>query len=155
MCGITSACIGPTFYGARPIDLRIIFHLDRWLGFVGMIRTDRSDLISKVSTITITSYISLAFGSINLEPSKGFCLASISQACQVMTPHAFTITNSALELQSRDIFSGSVRLVFLASELLQTSLRGWAMVLLSRCYTLSSSFKFLEAQRRQVSWSVA
>ena len=115
MYGLASASIGPVSYGARPIDLPIIFLLGCLLGFMRLILADKNELyanIFEISTTIMTSFISRAFGSIDLGLGKGFCFASISQASLVMILPGFTITNSALELQSRNIVSGSVRLVY-------------------------------------------
>lgn len=113
--GLASACIGPVSYGARPIDLPIIFLLGSLLGFMQLILAQKSELYAHVfelSIATLTAFIARAFGSIPLEPSARFCFSAICQAPLVMILPGFTITSSALELQSKNIVSGSVRLVY-------------------------------------------
>jgi uncharacterized membrane protein YjjP (DUF1212 family) len=115
MYGLASACIGPVSYGARPIDLPIIFLLGSLLGFMQLILADKSELyrhVFEISTAILTSFLARAFGSIHLGPSRTFCFSAISQACLVLILPGFTITNSALELQSKNMVSGSVRMVY-------------------------------------------
>ena len=115
MYGLASACIGPVSYGARPIDLPIIFLLGSLLGFMQLILAHNSELyahIFEISATILTAFLSRAFGSIHSGPSRSFCFSAISQACLVMILPGFTITNSALELQSKNIVSGSVRMVY-------------------------------------------
>ena len=115
MYGLASACIGPVSYEARPIDLPIIFLLGSLLGFMQLILANKSELyrhVFEISTSILTSFLARAFGSIRLGPDRIFCFSAISQACLVMILPGFTITNSALELQSKNMVSGSVRMVY-------------------------------------------
>lgn len=115
MYGLASACIGPVSFGARPIDLPIIFLLGSLLGFMQLILAHNSELYEHVFEIfatILTSFLSRAFGSIHSGPRRIFCFSSISQSCLVTILPGFTITNSALELQSRNIVSVSVRMVY-------------------------------------------
>ncbi|KAB5527993.1 hypothetical protein GE09DRAFT_1149893 [Coniochaeta sp. 2T2.1] len=113
--GLASAAIGPVSYGARPIDLPIIFMLGSLLGFMQLILATKSQLYAHVFEISIavlTSFIARALGSISLAPDFRFCFAAICQAPLVMIVPGFAITNSALELQSKNMVSGSVRMVY-------------------------------------------
>lgn len=115
MYGLASACIGPVSFGARPIDLPIIFLLGSMLGFMELIVAHKSELyahIFEISSAILTSFLARAFGSIHSGPGRGFCFSAISQASLVLILPGFTITNSALELQSKNIVSGSVRMVY-------------------------------------------
>lgn len=73
----------------------------------------RSDLYAHVFEITATilsSFLGRAFGSI--KHGDLFCFSAISQASIVLVLPGFTITTGALELQSKNIVSGSVRIVY-------------------------------------------
>ena len=115
MYGLASACIGPVSFGARPIDLPMIFLLGCLLGFMKLILPDKSELyrhVFEISTSILTSFLARAFGSIHLGSSRTFCFSAMCQASLVMILPGFTITNSALELQSKNMVSGSVRMVY-------------------------------------------
>ena len=115
MYGVASACIGPVSYGARPIDLPIIFILGCLLGVMELILAYKSTLYAHVFEITaaiVTSFLARAFGSINLPGGHQFCFSALAQASLVLILPGFTVTNSALELQSKNIVSGAVRLVY-------------------------------------------
>lgn len=115
MYGLASACIGPVSFGARPIDLPMIFLLGCLLGFMKLILADKSELyrhVFEISTSILTSFLARAFGSIHLGSSRTFCFSAMCQASLVMILPGFTITNSALELQSKNMVSGSVRMVY-------------------------------------------
>lgn len=115
MYGLASACIGPFSYGARPIDLPIIFLLGSLLGVMQLVLAPRSRLyrhVFEISAAILTSFIARGFGSISLAGNTKFCFSAISQASLVMILPGFTITNSALELQSKNMVSGAVRMVY-------------------------------------------
>ncbi|CAK7235411.1 hypothetical protein SBRCBS47491_009284 [Sporothrix bragantina] len=113
--GLASAAIGPVSYGARPIDLPIIFLLGALLGFMQLILAQKSEVyayVFELSIAVLTSFIARALGSIRLAPSTRFCFAAICQSPLVMILPGFTVTSSALELQSKNMVSGSVRMVY-------------------------------------------
>ncbi|KFY11133.1 hypothetical protein V492_04631 [Pseudogymnoascus sp. VKM F-4246] len=115
MYGLASACIGPVSFGARPIDLPMIFLLGCLLGFMKLILAEKSELYRHVFEISIsilTSFLARALGSIRLGPSTTFCFSAMCQASLILILPGFTITNSALELQSKNMVSGSVRMVY-------------------------------------------
>lgn len=113
--GLAAATIGPVSFSARPIDLPIIFILGAVVGFLQLTLAKKSELYAHVFEISITimtAFIARAFGSIPLGPSTRFCFAAICQAPLIMIVPGFVITNSALELQSKNMVSGSVRMVY-------------------------------------------
>ncbi len=108
--GFTSATAGPLFYNANPLDLPIIFLLGTLIGYFELILAARVELfapILEVSSAVLTAFLGRAFGSINWTGSQGFCFSAISQASLVMILPGLMITNSALELQTKNIISGS------------------------------------------------
>ncbi len=66
----------------------------------------------EISIAVLTSFIARALGSISLPADRRFCFAAICQAPLVMILPGFTITSSALELQSKNMVCGSVRMVY-------------------------------------------
>lgn len=112
---VASMCIGPVSYDARPIDLPMIFLLGTLLGFSDLILADRSELyahIFEIFTTILISFFARALGSIKLPDDRSFCFSALCQASLVMILPGFIITNSALELQTKNIVAGSVRMVY-------------------------------------------
>ena len=113
--GLTSLCFGPISYGARPIDLPLIFTLATLVGFLQLVIAPRSELYGYVFEITaaiLVSCLGRAFGSISWGSDSMFCFSAISQASIVLLLPGFTITMSALGLQSKNMVSGAVRMVY-------------------------------------------
>jgi uncharacterized membrane protein YjjP (DUF1212 family) len=113
--GLTSLTFGPISYGARPVDLPIIFVLGSLVGFLQLVIAPRSELYGYVFEITaaiIVSCLGRAFGTISWGSDSNFCFSAISQASIVLLLPGFTITMSALELQSKNMVSGAVRMVY-------------------------------------------
>lgn len=113
--GLASAFIGPVSYGARPIDLPIIFIIGSMIGFLELILAPKSELygyVFEISVAILASFVGRGFGSIPFNSNPGFCFSAISQASIVLILPGFTITTSALELQSKYIVTGSVRMVY-------------------------------------------
>ncbi|KAJ5636985.1 hypothetical protein N7490_006864 [Penicillium lividum] len=113
--GLASAFVGPVSYNAQPIDLPIIFVLGTLIGFSDLVLVPRSEVYGYVFEIfaaILASFLGRVFGSLQWGQGQGFCFSAISQASIVMILPGFTITSSALELQSRNMVSGAVRMVF-------------------------------------------
>jgi uncharacterized membrane protein YjjP (DUF1212 family) len=113
--GLACAFIGPVSYNAQPFDLPIIFVVGTIIGFFELVLVPRSELygyVFEISASILASFLGRVFGSIRWGHNQGFCFSAISQASIVMILPGFTITCSALELQSRNMVSGAVRLVY-------------------------------------------
>lgn len=113
--GLTSLSFGPISYGARPVDLPIIFVLGSLVGCLQLVIAPRSELYGYVMEITaaiLVSCLGRAFGTISWGSDSSFCFSAISQASIVLLLPGFTITMSALELQSKNMVSGAVRMVY-------------------------------------------
>ena len=113
MYGFASACVGPFAFGARPIDLPISFILGALLGFMQLILAPRSELYSNVFEISaaiLTSFLARAFGSIN--DGNTFCFSSLAQSSIALILPGYTVLCGSLELQSKNIVAGSVRMVY-------------------------------------------
>jgi uncharacterized membrane protein YjjP (DUF1212 family) len=113
--GLACTFIGPVSYEARPVDLPIIFVFGSAIGCLELIFAPKSELygyIFEISSAVLSSFVGRALGSIHLGNDRCFCFSAVAQASLVLILPGFTITNSALELQSRNIVSGAVRLVY-------------------------------------------
>lgn len=115
--GFACVFVGPWAFGARPIDLPIIFALGCLAGFMQQVLAPRSSTYSNVLEVSIalvTSFISRAVGSIRSPHGAGgfvFCFSAIAQSSISIIFPGFSVLSSSLELQSHQIVPGSIRLV--------------------------------------------
>lgn len=122
LTGVTSACIGPWAFQARPIDMPIIFVLGTMVGFMQFILAPESVLYSNVFEVTVailTSFLARAIGSIPARSNQPdeygefmFCFSAIAQSSITPILPGFAVLCSSLELQSHQMIAGSVRLVY-------------------------------------------
>lgn len=111
--GLASACVGPFAFQARLIDLPICFALGCVLGFLQLIVAPRSELYSnvfEVSAAVLTSFLARAFGSIR--GGELFCFSALAQSSIALILPGYLVLCASLELQSRSIVAGSVRIVY-------------------------------------------
>ncbi|KAI4251183.1 MAG: hypothetical protein L6R42_008475, partial [Xanthoria sp. 1 TBL-2021] len=111
--GLASACVGPFAFQARPIDLPVAFFLGCCLGFMQLILAPKSELYSNIFEVTaavLTSFLARAFGSIR--GGDLFCFSALAQSSIALILPGYTVLCGALELQSRNILAGSVRMVY-------------------------------------------
>lgn len=114
--GLAAVCVGPFAFEARLIDLPIAFMLGCILGFLQLVVAPRSDLYANVFEIAatvITSFLSRAFGSI--PDGKGgriFCFSALAQSSIALILPGYIVLCASLELQSRSIVAGSIRMVY-------------------------------------------
>lgn len=111
--GLASASVGPFAFGARPIDLPGCFVLGCILGVLQLIVSPASELYANVFEIgaaVITSFLARAIGSIG--GGKYFCFSAMAQSSIALILPGFTVLCASLELQSRSIVAGSVRMVY-------------------------------------------
>lgn len=111
--GFASMCVGPFAFGARPIDLPLAFFLGCLLGIMQLILAPRSELYSnifEISAAVLTSFLARAFGSI--KGGRVFCFSALAQSAIALILPGYTILCGSLELQSRNIVAGSVRMIY-------------------------------------------
>lgn len=111
--GLASASVGPFAFGARLIDLPLCFVLGCILGILQLIVSPASELYANVFEIgaaVITSFLARAFGSIG--GGKYFCFSAMAQSSIALILPGFTVLCASLELQSKSIVAGSVRMVY-------------------------------------------
>ena len=113
--GLASATVGPFAFGARPIDMPIAFVLGCLLGFMQLVITTKSESylnVFEISAAVITSFLARAFGSIYVDGQPLFCFPALAQSAIALILPGYMVLGAALELQSRNIVAGSVRMVY-------------------------------------------
>ncbi|OKP13400.1 hypothetical protein PENSUB_902 [Penicillium subrubescens] len=113
--GCASASVGPFAFNARPIDMPIAFLLGCLLGVLQLILYPKSSLYSNVfeiSAAVLTSFLARAFGSIQYQGEPLFCFSALAQSAIALILPGYTVLCASLELQSRSIVAGSVRMVY-------------------------------------------
>ena len=111
--GLASAFVGPFAFQARPIDMPVAFLLGCLLGFMQLILAPRSELyanVFEISAALLTSFLARAFGSI--ANGELFCFSALAQSSIALILPGYTVLCGALELQSRNVVPGSVRMVY-------------------------------------------
>ncbi len=111
--GLASVTVGPFAFKARPIDLPMAFLLGTIVGILQLMIASRSDEYSRVfeiSAAVITSFLARAFGSIR--GGDIFCFSALAQSSIALILPGYTVLCSSLELQSRSLVAGSVRMVY-------------------------------------------
>ncbi|KZM21370.1 uncharacterized protein EKO05_0010657 [Ascochyta rabiei] len=114
--GLASATVAPYAFNARPIDLPFCFVLGCIIGWLQLIVAPGNELISNVFEIgaaVITSFIARALGSIRGSDGKEiFCFSAMAQSSIALILPGFMVLCASLELQSKHIVAGSVRMVY-------------------------------------------
>lgn len=111
--GFASATVAPYAFEGRLIDLPVAWFLGCLLGFLQLIVAPRSPLYSNVfeiSAAVLTSFLARAFGSIN--GGNLFCFSALSQSAIALILPGYMVLCGSLELQSRSLVAGSVRMVY-------------------------------------------
>ncbi|KAE8380247.1 DUF1212-domain-containing protein [Aspergillus bertholletiae] len=113
--GFASASVGPFAFNARPIDMPIAFVLGCLVGILQLVLAPRSYLYSNVfeiSATVLTSFLARAFGSIHYNGERLFCFSTLAQSSIALILPGYMVLCASLELQSRSIVAGSVRMVY-------------------------------------------
>lgn len=113
--GCASASVGPFAFNARPIDMPVAFLLGCLLGVLQLILMPKSSLYSNVfeiSAAVLTSFLARASGSIRFQGEPLFCFSALAQSSIALILPGYTVLCASLELQSRSIVAGSVRMVY-------------------------------------------
>lgn len=113
--GLAAVGIGPWAFSARPIDFGPTFILGCLLGFLELVVVARSpefSAIFEVAACLIISFAARGLGSIYRNGAPIFCFSAIAQSSIVVILPGYTVLCAALELQSRNLLAGSVRMVY-------------------------------------------
>ncbi|KAH8172054.1 threonine/serine exporter domain-containing protein [Sarocladium implicatum] len=113
--GCTSATGAVFSFSARPVDLPLLFCFGCLVGWLQLIVATRYSLYNNVFEISATvmvSFMARAFGSIQRNGEPIFCFSALAQGGIVMLLPGYSVLCSSLELQSRAIIPGSIRIVY-------------------------------------------
>lgn len=113
--GCASATVGPFAFDAGYIEMPISFLLGCILGALNYLVAPRSQLYSNIFELTaavVTSFLARAFGSIPYKNGYLFCFPALAQSSLALILPGYIVLCSSLELQSRNLLAGSVRLVY-------------------------------------------
>ncbi|OWB74647.1 hypothetical protein B5S31_g4459 [[Candida] boidinii] len=111
--GFASAMVTPWGFGGSWIDMPISFGIGLVVGFLQFVISPKSTLYSSVFEVTasiVVSFIGRAIGSIN--GGSTFCFSGIVQGSLALILPGYIILCGSLELQSRNIVAGSVRMFY-------------------------------------------
>ncbi|EIW79287.1 DUF1212-domain-containing protein [Coniophora puteana RWD-64-598 SS2] len=128
---VSASVICMSAFGGSIIDMGFSGICAAFLQYLGLHAAAKSAMYANVYEITVSilvSFVARALGSI---PGNIFCYNAISSAGVVTILPGFTILISALELTSRNIFCGSVRLVY---AIIYTLFLGFGMTIGSDVY---------------------
>jgi len=112
MYGLASAAVS-CFFKARLIDLPIIFFMGMLLGFLQLVVAPRSNTyntVFEVSAAILLSFLARAFGSI--KGGNVFCFSALTQGSIALILPGWLVLSSALELQTKAMVPGAIRLVY-------------------------------------------
>ena len=110
-----SVSVGPFAFQARPIDFPFMFILGCILGYLQLVVAPRSDQFRNVFEVlaaVVTSFCARGLGSILIGGKQIFCFSAMAQSSIALILPGYIILCAALELQSRNIVAGSVRMVY-------------------------------------------
>ncbi|KAK6351357.1 hypothetical protein TWF718_004520 [Orbilia javanica] len=113
--GGASASIAPLF-NARVKDLPFAFLLGMVVALMGLVINPKSEAFANVFEIMgtiIVSFFARAFGSIRMNGTELFCFSGITQgAIAPLLLPGYAILLGALELQSKKLVAGAVRMFY-------------------------------------------
>ncbi|KAF7559747.1 hypothetical protein G7046_g4412 [Stylonectria norvegica] len=135
--GMTSATAAPFSFKARLVDLPLCFFFGSLVGVLQLIVAPKSNLynnVFEVSATVLVSFLARAFGSIR--GGNLFCFSALAQSGIVMLLPGYLVLCSALELQSRAIVPGSIRIVY---AIIYSLLLGFGITVGSALYGLFDS----------------
>ncbi|KAI2621866.1 hypothetical protein GGS21DRAFT_494570 [Xylaria nigripes] len=110
--GLASAAISSLFR-SRLVDMPIVAFLGMLLGFLQLVVAPNSKTfytIFEVGGSILTTFLARAFASI--QGGRLFCFSALAQGSIALILPGYTMLTAALELQSRAIVPGSIRLVY-------------------------------------------
>jgi uncharacterized membrane protein YjjP (DUF1212 family) len=111
--GVASAAVAPFGFEGRYIDMPVCFLLGCLVGFLQLHISPSNELYANVFEITAavaSSFLARVFGSIR--GGTLFCFSSLAQASIALILPGYMVLCASLELQSHQMISGSVRMVY-------------------------------------------
>jgi len=108
--GLCSAFIGPAAFSSSFLDVLISAPLGAGLVAAQLFVANKSDVLSQIFEIVVTGFTS--FVAAALASTGYFCYSAVIASSIVLILPGWLVCCAALELQSRSIVSGSVRLIW-------------------------------------------
>ncbi|KAF8222128.1 DUF1212-domain-containing protein [Tricholoma matsutake] len=99
-------------FGGSVIDMWISGTIASVLQYLGLNAAHKSAMYANVYEISVSIVVAFVARGLSNIPGYLFCYSAVSSAGVVVILPGFTILISALELMSRNIFCGSVRIVY-------------------------------------------
>ncbi|KAF5384823.1 hypothetical protein D9615_001375 [Tricholomella constricta] len=109
---VCAAIICVLSFGGSPIDMWISGACACCLQYLGLNAANKSSMYANVYEISVSIIVAFVARGLSSIPGNLFCYSAISSAGVVVILPGFTVLTSALELMSRNIFCGSVRIVY-------------------------------------------
>ena len=144
--GVASVAVAPFAFQGRFIDLPVAFVLGLGVGILRLVVASKSTLYSagnEVFSVIVTSFISRWVGS--ARGGSLFCFSALAQSSIALILPGYIVLLGALELQSRSIVAGSVRLVF---AIIYSLFIGFGLTVGTALYGLFDASPSSEAQCR-------
>lgn len=113
--GLAAVSVSPWAFQGRPIDFIPIFFLGSFLGFLQLSVVPHSDQFSHVFEVfasVMIAFVARGLGSIIYRGEPLFCFSAMAQSSVALILPGYIVLNAALELQSRNMVSGAVRMVY-------------------------------------------
>ncbi|KAF9457342.1 hypothetical protein BDZ94DRAFT_236245 [Collybia nuda] len=124
-------------FGGSLLDMWISGACACVLQYLGLNAANKSAMYANVYEISVTIVVAFVARGLSSVPGELFCYSAISSAGVVVILPGFTVLISALELMSRNIFCGSVRIVY---AIIYTLFLGFGL-------TIGSDFYFVVDRR--------
>ncbi|KJA25855.1 hypothetical protein HYPSUDRAFT_134069 [Hypholoma sublateritium FD-334 SS-4] len=109
---ICAAIICGLSFGGSLLDMWISGACACVLQYLGLNAANKSSMYANVYEISVSIIVAFASRALSNLPDNMFCYGAISSAGVVVILPGFTVLTSALELMSKNIFCGSVRMVY-------------------------------------------
>ncbi|KPI44624.1 uncharacterized protein AB675_8375 [Cyphellophora attinorum] len=113
--GLAAVCVSPFAFSGRPVDFGPIFLMGAVTGFLQLQIVPRSSQFSHVFEVfaaVLTAFVARGLGSIRHNNQSVFCFSALAQSSIALILPGYIVLNAALELQSKNLLSGSVRMVY-------------------------------------------
>ncbi|KII94210.1 hypothetical protein PLICRDRAFT_102260 [Plicaturopsis crispa FD-325 SS-3] len=114
-CGLAFICSSimcVLAFGGSVLDMGISGACACVLQYLGLNVASKSAMYANVYEISVTIIVSFVARLLSTVPGNVFCYSAMSSAGVILVLPGFTILTSALELTSRNILCGSVRMVY-------------------------------------------
>ncbi|KAJ6544732.1 hypothetical protein B0H10DRAFT_1350210 [Mycena sp. CBHHK59/15] len=99
-------------FGGSVLDMYVSGSCAFVLQYLGLNAANKSSMYANVYEISVTIIVAFLARGLSSIPGRYFCYGAVSSAGVVVVLPGFTILVSALELMSKNMFCGSVRIVY-------------------------------------------